>query len=375
MKYMWMLIFTLLPLLGIIYISWHVWVLLPWSPLWKLLVLLLGIGAFLLMFVNFSGAHDRLPMWVATATYEIGNSMLFIMLYLTILFLVLDLGRLVHLVPKTLMVHNGLTAAGIAVLIFGLFLYGNLHYKDKKRVELQLTTDKPLPHDYRVVMVSDLHLGYHNRRAELSRWIGLFLSEKPDFIVIAGDIIDKSIRPLVEDDMAAEFRRIGCPIYACPGNHDYFSGLPKARQFYKEANIRLLSDEAVMIDSCITIIGRDDRMNRHRKSLDDLMASSPLFFGGQGETFSVLLDHQPYDLERTERAGIDFQFSGHTHRGQVWPISWITDAVYECSWGSYQRGRTQYYVSSGIGIWGGKFRIGTQSEYIVATIKGEKVKK
>jgi hypothetical protein len=55
----------------------------------------------------------------------------------------------------------------------------------------------------------------------------------------------------------------------------------------------------------------------------------------------------------------------------VWPISWITDAIYECSWGSHQRGNTRYYVSSGIGIWGGKYRIGTQSEYVVATISGE----
>jgi predicted MPP superfamily phosphohydrolase len=56
----------------------------------------------------------------------------------------------------------------------------------------------------------------------------------------------------------------------------------------------------------------------------------------------------------------------------VWPISWITDELYECSWGSYQKGDTHYYVSSGMGIWGGKFRIGTQSEYIVATIRTEK---
>ena len=84
--------------------------------------------------------------------------------------------------------------------------------------------------------------------------------------------------------------------------------------------------------------------------------------------FCIVLDHQPYHLEQSERQRVDFQFSGHTHRGQVWPISWITDRLYECSFGSHQRGNTYYYVSSGIGIWGGKFRIGTRSEYVVATI-------
>jgi len=373
MKNMWMLIFTLLPLLGIIYISWHVWVLLPWTFPWKLLVLVLGIGAFLLMFVNFSSTHDRMPMRLATTTYEIGNSTLFIMLYLTMLFLVLDLGRLFHLVPKSLLFHNGVTTAGIVVLVFGIFLFGNIHYKDKKRVELQLTTHKSLSHDYRVVMLSDLHLGYHNRRAELSRWIDLIQAEKPDFIVIAGDIIDKSVRPLIEEDMAAEFRRLNCPVYACLGNHEYYSGTPEARQFYRDANIRLLSDEATMIDSCITLIGRDDRTNYRRKSVRQLAAeASALLPSGQLESYTILLDHQPYHLEHAELAHIDFQLSGHTHRGQVWPISWITDALYECSWGSYQKGDTHYYVSSGMGIWGGKFRIGTQSEYIVATIRTEK---
>jgi predicted MPP superfamily phosphohydrolase len=110
-------------------------------------------------------------------------------------------------------------------------------------------------------------------------------------------------------------------------------------------------------------------MNPHRKALKDIvneeLASHPSLLTTH---YTILLDHQPYHLEEAEQAGIDFQLSGHTHRGQVWPISWITDHIYECSWGSHQRGNTQYYVSSGIGIWGGKYRIGTQSEYVVATI-------
>jgi predicted MPP superfamily phosphohydrolase len=102
-----------------------------------------------------------------------------------------------------------------------------------------------------------------------------------------------------------------------------------------------------------------------RKPVKDLVSTL------HSSLYTVILDHQPYNLDRAEAAGVDFQLSGHTHRGQVWPISWITDAIYECAWGSHQRGNTQYYVSSGIGIWGGKFRIGTQSEYVVATISNK----
>ena len=85
--------------------------------------------------------------------------------------------------------------------------------------------------------------------------------------------------------------------------------------------------------------------------------------------YTILLDHQPYHLEQAEQNGVDFQFSGHTHHGQVWPISWITEAIYEDAYGPYQKGKTQYYVSSGIGIWGGKFRIDTCSEYLVVTLR------
>ena len=380
---MWMMLFMVLPLLGIAYISWHLWTLLPVSTVWKLLVLALPIGSFLLMFLNFGRRFDTLPLPVASACYEVSTSGIFIMLYLVILFLVLDLGRLVRLVPRAWLCHNGYTAAAILVLMAGIFVYGNIHYNNKVRVRLDLPTDKPLAKDYKVVMMSDLHIGYHNRRKELARWIDLVNAEKPDFILIAGDIIDGSMRPINEERMAEEFRRLQAPVYACLGNHEYFSGSPEARRFYHDAGIHLLADETAVIDSCITIIGRDDRMNMRRKSIDDLKVSlsskegdanvlqqsNEASSGVVGRAFTILLDHQPYHLERTEAAGIDFQLSGHTHRGQVWPISWITDHVYECSWGSYQRGRTRYYVTSGIGLWGGKFRIGTQSEYVVATIR------
>jgi hypothetical protein len=217
-----------------------------------------------------------------------------------------------------------------------------------------------------------LHLGYHNTRKELARWVDMINAEKPDFILIAGDLIDGSIRPLNEERMAEEFHRLQAPVYACLGNHEHFGGDANARQFYQDAGIHLLIDEAAVIDSAIVIIGRDDRSNfRHRKSVDDLMGSSRLS-PHASHLYSIVLDHQPYDLDRAEKAGVDFQLSGHTHRGQVWPISWITDAIYECSWGPYQRGDTQYYVSSGLGLWGGKFRIGTQSEYVVANIRGER---
>ena len=367
MKMMWMLAFMLLPLLAMAYIGWHVWVLLPCSWIWRALLIAVMVVSFALLFLNMGRRFDGLPIGVASALYEVGTSSIFVLLYLFMLFLVLDLGRLVHLVPRTLLYHNWWTAAGVTVFMFALFLYGNLHYKHKYREVLTLTSQK-VSKPVRLLMASDLHLGYHNRRAELHRWVDMMNAEQPDLILIAGDIIDGSMRPLLEEQMAEEFRRLKAPVYACLGNHEFYAGQSDARQFYRDAGIRLLQDTcAVVGDLCI--IGRDDRTNRHRMSVARLAAEAdsslvPLH-ASLKEKFSILLDHQPYHLEEAEQAGLDFQFSGHTHYGQVWPISWITDAIYECAFGSHQRGRTNYYVSSGLGIWGGKFRIGTRSEYVV----------
>lgn len=361
----WMFVFLLLPIAAMAYIGWHVWCLLPLSWMWKLLVVSIMVAAFLLMFAGIMRATDRMPMPLAVAVYEVGTSSVFILLYLFMLFLLLDFGRLVRLVPRTILYHNWWTTGGIAVFMVGLFLYGYLHYQHKHREELTLTTEKHLSKPVKMVMMSDLHIGYHNRRSELHRWIDMVNAEQPDLVLIAGDIIDGSMRPLKEEKMHEEFQRLKAPVYACLGNHEFFSGEPAARQFYRDAGIHLLQDSVAIVGD-IAIIGRDDRSNMHRKSLGKIVKENESLLSHA--SFLVLLDHQPFHLEQAEQQHVDFQFSGHTHQGQVWPISWITEHIYECAFGAYQKGRTHYYVSSGLGIWGGKFRIGTRSEYVVATV-------
>jgi predicted MPP superfamily phosphohydrolase len=358
---LWAIVFFLLPLLGAGYVSWRIWQLLPFASWIKACVVGFVWLGLVVMVCNFAIGLDRLPLSLAQVLYEWGNSWLFVMLYLVIIFLVLDLGRLVRLVPKSVLVESPWGTLGIFLLVASLFIYGYAHYLHKERVVLTMTTEKPLAKPVKIVMMSDLHLGYHNRKADFAKWVDLVNLEQPDMILIAGDIVDISVRPLIEENVAEEFRRLQAPVYACLGNHEYYSGEPQAQQFYRDANIHLLRDSAVTVKG-ISIVGRDDRTNPSRKAIGKLMQQV------DKSKYTILLDHQPYFLEQAERNGVDFQFSGHTHHGQVWPISWITDALYECAFGEYQRGNTRYYVSSGIGLWGGKFRIGTQSEYVVAVI-------
>ena len=362
---MWMIVFFLLPIVAIAFIGWHVWCVLPLEWMWKSLVILLMVGAFGLMFASIARYTDRLPMPMAIATYEIGTSSIFVLLYLFMLFLLLDVGRLLHLVPRSIMYHNWWTTGGILVFMFGLFFYGYLHYRHKHREPLELTTTKPMARPLRLVMLSDMHIGYHNRREELHRWVDMINDEEPDAILIAGDIIDGSMRPLKEQLMHEEFLRLKAPVYACVGNHEYYSGQSEAKKFFQQAGIQLLQDSCTILgDLCI--IGRDDRANPRRATMETLMAKA------DRSKYCIVLDHQPYHLEEAEHERVDFQLSGHTHHGQVWPLSWITERIYECAFGQHQRGDTRYYVSSGLGIWGGKFRIGTRSEYVVTTITSQK---
>ena len=377
---LWALVFFLLPLLGCAYVGWHVWRILPLATVWKWVVVLLMTACFALFILNFVIGLDRVPLTLARVMYNVGNSTLFILLYLFMLFLALDVVALVlHFARPSVgeemrmsflrdSLPGTLCVLGFMVV---LFTYANLHYLNKVRVPMEIDTRGKVTRPLKLVLMSDLHLGYHNSRAEFAKWVDKVNAEQPDLVLIAGDIIDISVRPLLEENVADEFKRIKAPIYACLGNHEYYSGEPRAQKFYRDAGIHLLRDSVVTLPDYgnLTIIGRDDRTNVGRKSVDGLIKDSqdpqPPILGG----FKVLLDHQPYHLERTAAAGIDFQFSGHTHYGQVWPISWIEDAIYECAYGSLTKGNTRFYVTSGIGIWGGKFRIGTQSEYVVLTLK------
>ncbi len=76
------------------------------------------------------------------------------------------------------------------------------------------------------------------------------------------------------------------------------------------------------------------------------------------------LDHQPVHLEEAAESGVDLQLSGHTHAGQVIPASWINDRLLEIGYGYGRKTNTQYYVTSGVGVWAPPARIGTNSEIV-----------
>lgn len=350
---------VILAFLGlVIWTAWHFWLILPFSKCGKWAFTALYLLSFLVLIPHYAWG-DRMPFWLAVCTYELGNSCIIFFLYAVLIFIVLGLGRLFQLLPASFLKDSAGGSATVLGILALLMVYGGLHYKHKYRESFEIQTGKPLEKPLTLVLASDLHAGYHNRKPELSRWADMINAEQPDLVLFAGDIIDGSLRPVREGRYEEVFRRIQAPVYACLGNHEYFSGETDAEAFLAAAGIHLLRDSSAVAQG-VRIIGRDDRSNPDRAPLSVLAPRDTLF--------TILLDHQPYHLEEAQGAGIDFQFSGHTHHGQIWPLSWLTDIMYEKAFGHHRRGDTQYYISSGLGIWGGKFRIGTRSEYVVLKI-------
>ncbi|MDR3118335.1 MAG: metallophosphoesterase [Mediterranea sp.] len=345
------------------YVFYRLAYMLPGVGILRGVVAAAGVVVVLSFFGYFLG-RDLFPPGVGSFMYAVGSSWMFMMVYFLILFLLLDVLRVIPGFPAGFIFHGNLAGFALVVgLVAAVFVYGHLKYRNKERVELSLAVDKPCGRAacIKIVALSDLHLGSRIGRDELAEWVELVNRERPDVVLIAGDIVDFDVRPLYDQGMAEVFRRIRSKygVYAVMGNHEYIAGAGRCAEFFDSAGICLLRDTFVLVDDAFYIVGRDDRSRRRRKPVGELTGpldrSKPV----------ILLDHQPFELEVAAAHGVDLQISGHTHRGQVWPISWITDAVYEVSHGYRRKGDTHFYVSSGIGLWGGKFRIGTQSEYMV----------
>jgi len=169
-------------------------------------------------------------------------------------------------------------------------------------------------------------------------------------VLIPGDLIDEDITPVVEQNMAESLKQIRSKygVFACTGNHEYFSGVEQTVSYIQQSNITVLS--VVKIAGVLYLIGRKDLMvekfSSGRKSLKELVKGLDLNLP------VILMDHQPFHLEEAEQNGIDLQLSGHTHHGQIF----------------LKKGETHYYISCGVGTWGPPVRIGNTPEIVLITL-------
>ncbi|HMA54587.1 MAG TPA: metallophosphoesterase, partial [Acidobacteriota bacterium] len=165
---------------------------------------------------------------------------------------------------------------------------------------------------------------------------------------------------------SAVIRKIQAPlgIIAVPGNHEFYSGLARTLACLRACGITVLEDQAVRMAEAFVVVGRRDRSSltpgEKRMPIGDILARS----GIDDSLALILLDHQPAHLEQAEQAGVSLQLSGHTHAGQLFPLDIINKLVWELNRGFLRKGRTQYYVTSGVGTWGPPVRTGSRPEIV-----------
>lgn len=130
----------------------------------------------------------------------------------------------------------------------------------------------------------------------------------------------------------------------------------------------MLRDSVANIAGSFYVAGREDR-DKNRFSGKNRLEVAELLSNIDHSLPIILLDHQPFALDKAAEAGVDLQLSGHTHHGQLWPLNFITRAVYEISMGYKQKGNTHFYVSPGYGGWGPPVRTGNRPEIVMIKLK------
>ncbi len=323
----------------------------------------------------------KLPKEEITWLKVIGSAWIIAVAYGAMFAIMLDglrmINRLFRIYPRFVREHY----AGVKLSLFALivlaiaasFTLGYFHFQEPSVRKLELTVPKSGGNmeSVHIAVVSDLHLGYVLDRKYAERFVSGINALNADMILLVGDTIDREAAPLFEDNDQEVLRRLNAPlgVYAVLGNHEYLGNVGENIRLLRDSGIQVLIDESVKIKDSFYLVGRDDYMNPDRMELPYLLKKiNPVLP-------IIIMDHQPRDLNTPEKNGVDLQLSGHTHNGQAWPMNWILYALYEVPYGYKQKGNMHVYVSSGLGLWGPPFRIGTDSEIIDLTIHFAPVEK
>ena len=213
----------------------------------------------------------------------------------------------------------GVATAGMGVC--GLRAHGRLESANRLWVVNDLPRDL---NGLKIVLVADLHRGPVVSESYLQGVVQQVNALEPDLVVMPGDFVSKSSSyyPSLSRVLAELKPTIGS--VATLGNHDHWAGAEGAAAALKQAGVRLLHNESLVVSAdrrlCeqaeegLWVVGVDDLWHGEpdlERALQGVPASMP----------RLLLSHHP-DLAEDEQSltsepRIDLQLSGHTHGGQV----------------------------------------------------------
>ncbi len=355
-----------------IYVFFRGWQVLPHNIYFKIIYICLSVLLASSFFMAMLG-RSSLPLPVMKALMLTGSTWMLAFLYLFIILIAIDLFRILnhffHIFPSFIQENKILSGQFIFItIILGLITLFSIGYHKFshpviKKLEINVDKFANGRKSLHIVAVSDVHLGFTIDKERLKKYVKQINSLNPEIILIAGDLIDIHTRPLEEQKMYEELLQLKAPlgVYMVPGNHEYISGQKASDAFIAKTGIRELKNEFVSPDSTFILIGQDDFSSGKQEMLGEILKkidhkNLPL----------LCMNHQPHDKNMDDAFNnhIDLYICGHTHLGQVWPMSEIVKKTYRIPYGYKTEGDTHFYVSSGLGLWGPPYRLGTQSEII-----------
>ena len=262
-------------------------------------------------------------------------------------------------------------AVGLTLLAAGFGLRFGMRPPETRRVEIGIPGWPAAMDGFRIVQISDIHIGsLLDRRfaTEVTRRVNAL---DPDLIAVTGDLVDGGVRQLADEVVPFGSLSAKHGVYFVTGNHDHYSGANSWVAKVEELGMRPLRNERVEIHqdgAVFDLIGVDD----HRGTIgnqggEDLPAALE---GRDANRPAVLLAHDPSTFRRASKSGIDLQISGHTHGGQIWPFAYLVRIAVPWVAGHYRSNGSQLYVSRGTGFWGPPMRLFAPSDITELVIRG-----
>jgi predicted MPP superfamily phosphohydrolase len=255
---------------------------------------------------------------------------------------------------------------GLAALASGYGL-ANAAWLRVTRITVKLPNLPAAWHGREAVLVGDLHLGNVRGAGFARRVVNKIRRLRPHAVFVSGDMFDG---PKADyDRLAAPWRELSAPggIYFVTGNHEEFTDRAKYLAAVRRAGLRVLNNEKVTVDG-LQIVGVHDGEAADGRQLGKILGQAELDRGRA----SILLTHRPANLGMAEAAGVSLQLSGHTHRGQCWPWSWVIYKVHgPFAYGLNRLGNLRVLTSSGAGTWGPPMRAGSSSEIVLLRLERE----